>query len=413
LNSSWIFLSWLGGLYSEKNIIHFEKFCRKSLHIGLAWTLSLFVFTTLSLPGHFPLYFITILIFSFSLGLLFDRFLYVGLKYFFSFKLKWKNRILIIGYNDLAIRLSMYFEEESINNELVGYIEDINKVSEITHYPIFSPNSNLIEIAINHKVNEIYSTISPEQHKELYSLINLAEDNCIRFKLVPDLSTFLVNPVLLEVIKDIPILTVRKEPLDNTFNVINKRIVDIFISVFAIIFILSWLIPLIGILIIIDSKGPILYRQKRSGRNNNEFFCLKFRTMKQNNQADEIQATKNDHRITRFGRFLRKTSLDEFPQFLNVFMGDMSVVGPRPHMLKHTIEYSKIVDHFMLRHFLKPGITGWAQINGLRGEIKNNIQIKQRILSDIWYYENWNIWLDLKIIFFTIFKIFKGDKNAY
>ena len=132
-----------------------------------------------------------------------------------------------------------------------------------------------------------------------------------------------------------------------------------------------------------------------------------------NNNADKVQAIKNDSRITKVGKVLRKTSLDEFPQFINVFKGEMSLVGPRPHMLKHTDEYSKIVNQFMIRHFSKPGITGWAQINGFRGEITDPRQIKLRVENDIWYLEKWNIWLDIKIIFLTVYKVFKGDKNAY
>ena len=162
-----------------------------------------------------------------------------------------------------------------------------------------------------------------------------------------------------------------------------------------------------------ESKGPLFFSQKRTGKNNLTFDCLKFRSMKINKDADFKQASQNDNRITKVGKFIRKTSLDEFPQFLNVFIGQMSIVGPRPHMVKHTNDYSKIVDDYMVRHFLKPGITGWAQINGFRGEIKNPLQIKMRIHNDIWYLENWNVWLDLKIIFITIYSVFKGDKKAY
>jgi putative colanic acid biosynthesis UDP-glucose lipid carrier transferase len=163
----------------------------------------------------------------------------------------------------------------------------------------------------------------------------------------------------------------------------------------------------------IESKGPIFFKQKRTGKNNQTFSCLKFRSMRMNNEADSRQATKEDMRITKIGKFIRKTSLDEFPQFLNVLKGEMSLVGPRPHMVKHTNDYSQIVEQYMIRHFLKPGITGWAQINGFRGEITDTNQIKLRVRNDLWYLENWNIWLDIRILFLTIYTIFKGDKNAY
>lgn len=135
--------------------------------------------------------------------------------------------------------------------------------------------------------------------------------------------------------------------------------------------------------------------------------------MEFNNEADIKQATQNDSRVTKVGRFIRRTSLDEFPQFINVFKGDMSLVGPRPHMLKHTNDYSKIVDEYMIRQFLKPGITGWAQINGYRGEITNPEQIKMRVNKDLWYLENWSLWLDIQILFLTIYHVFKGNRNAF
>jgi putative colanic acid biosynthesis UDP-glucose lipid carrier transferase len=132
-----------------------------------------------------------------------------------------------------------------------------------------------------------------------------------------------------------------------------------------------------------------------------------------NQESDSRQATRNDTRITRIGKFIRKTSLDEFPQFFNVLKGEMSLVGPRPHMVKHTTDYAKIVDQFMIRQFLKPGITGWAQINGYRGEIKDDAAIRMRVNNDLWYLENWNIWLDIRILFLTVYKIVTGDDKAY
>ncbi|HRI24408.1 MAG TPA: sugar transferase, partial [Ferruginibacter sp.] len=149
-------------------------------------------------------------------------------------------------------------------------------------------------------------------------------------------------------------------------------------------------------------------------KNKQTFWCLKFRSVKAGKkEADLKQATRNDARVTRIGRIIRKTSLDEFPQFLNVFKGEMSLVGPRPHMLKHTTDYSKVVDDYMIRQFLKPGITGWAQINGYRGEITNPEQIKMRVNKDLWYLENWSLWLDIQILFLTIYHVLKGNKNAF
>ena len=166
-------------------------------------------------------------------------------------------------------------------------------------------------------------------------------------------------------------------------------------------------------LIYIESGKPVFFRQLRTGKNKRPFYCWKLRTMKPNKEANLKQATQNDGRITKIGKFLRKTSLDEFPQFINVLRGEMSLVGPRPHMLKHTSDYSKIVEEYMVRQFIKPGITGWAQINGYRGEITNPEQIKMRVNKDLWYLENWTLWLDVRILFLTIYYVFRGDEKAY
>ena len=194
-------------------------------------------------------------------------------------------------------------------------------------------------------------------------------------------------------------------------NFILKRLFDIVFSLVVIIFILSWLLPVLIIIIKLESSGPGIFKQIRSGKNNYPFWCYKFRSMRVNNIS--VQATLGDHWTTAIGAFIRKTSLDELPQFINVLFGDMSIVGPRPHMLKHTEEFSLITDQYMDRHFLKPGITGWAQINGYRGEIKEHDQLLKRIEHDIWYIENWSITGDINIIIKTITNVFQGEENAY
>jgi putative colanic acid biosynthesis UDP-glucose lipid carrier transferase len=344
---------------------------------------------------------------------MFNRFLYIGLKKYFRSREYFVNKVLILGYNETALKLANYFEQEAINSNLIGFIEDEKNVNELTHYPILADVAHTIEVARAYEVQEIYSTITPEQNIFIYNLIEQAEKECIRFKVVPTLSQFFSKPVVVDYIRDLPVLSMRSEPLEDVGNRIKKRIMDIAVSLIVVILILSWLIPLIGLLIFIESGRPIFFSQKRTGKNNQPFNCLKFRSMKINKDADSKQATRNDMRITRLGSFLRKSSLDEFPQFINVLKGEMSLIGPRPHMIKHTDDYSKIVDQYMIRHFLKPGITGWAQINGFRGEITEPRQIKLRVQNDLWYLENWNIWLDIRIMFMTIYTIFKGDKKAY
>ncbi|MEJ7913320.1 MAG: exopolysaccharide biosynthesis polyprenyl glycosylphosphotransferase, partial [Chitinophagaceae bacterium] len=231
--------------------------------------------------------------------------------------------------------------------------------------------------------------------------------------IVPDLGFFVKKQMHVDYLNEIPVLSVRKEPLQDLDNRIRKRIFDIVVSSVVLVFILSWLIPILSLLIKLNSKGPVFFAQPRTGKNNKEFLCIKFRSMKVNTQADLQQASRNDQRITGLGRFLRRTSLDEFPQFLNVLKGDMSIIGPRPHMLKHTDEYSRLVGKYMVRQFLKPGISGWAQVNGYRGETQTLEQMEGRVDHDIWYLENWSLMFDLRIMFLTVFNTAKGDKNAF
>jgi len=211
----------------------------------------------------------------------------------------------------------------------------------------------------------------------------------------------------------IPIILGRTIPLDEFFHKIIKRLFDITFSILIIVGVLSWLIPVMAIIIKLDSRGPVFFVQKRNGLNNKEFKCFKFRSMEVNELADIEQVSKNDNRITKVGKFIRKTSIDELPQFLNVLLGDMSVVGPRPHMVSHTNMYAERIDKFMVRHFIKPGITGLAQTKGFRGEVESDNDIINRVRYDIFYMKKWSILLDLKIIFSTVYNTLKGDQKAY
>lgn len=198
----------------------------------------------------------------------------------------------------------------------------------------------------------------------------------------------------------------------------SKRTFDLITSLIICIFILPIMTLIFGIIIKLDSKGPIFYKQIRLGRNEKQFILYKFRTMyNNNNEIDEngkfIQTTKNDLRVTKFGKILRRTSLDEIPQFINVLKGEMSIVGPRPHAVLHNDEFKNNVGNYDKRFIIKPGITGWAQVNGYRGETNDTCLMKKRVEFDLWYIENWSFWLDMQIIFLTIWKIIKGDPNAY
>jgi len=232
-------------------------------------------------------------------------------------------------------------------------------------------------------------------------------------KLLPDLKSIFDSRLRIEYYGGKPYYIIRKNPSRKILNSVLKRAFDLFFSFLIISLVLSWLTPLIGLLIKLDSKGPVFYKQKRSGRNNRIFHCYKFRTMSYEKNAEFKAATKNDSRVTKLGRFLRKSSLDEFAQFFNVFLGDMSIVGPRPHPLKLNDDYRNKVERYMLRHAVKPGVTGLAQAKGYRGEVFDSLSMKQRVKVDIFYIENWSFWLDIKIIALTIYNLCRGDKNAY
>ncbi len=211
----------------------------------------------------------------------------------------------------------------------------------------------------------------------------------------------------------VSMLTTRNNPLKNAFNRAIKRIFDVLFSSCVLLFLFPLVFIPVAIIIKITSPGPIFFKQLRTGYRGRDFMCWKFRTMHVNADSDKLQATKDDPRKTKFGDFLRRSSIDELPQFINVLKGDMSIVGPRPHMLKHTADYSKLIDKYMVRHMIKPGITGWAQVNGYRGQTEALWQMERRVEYDVWYIENWTFILDLKIIVRTVLNAVQGEKNAF
>ncbi|MCC1483492.1 undecaprenyl-phosphate glucose phosphotransferase [Winogradskyella sp. E313] len=265
----------------------------------------------------------------------------------------------------------------------------------------------------NEDIDEIYCSVSELSNKKIAQLIDFVDNNLKVLKFIPDNRDIYTKRLKYEYYDYIPILWLRNIPLEDPINKFFKRTLDIVFSLFVIVGILSWLAPIMALLITIESRGPVFFRQQRNGFNNKKFYCYKFRSMAKNNEADKIQAQKNDARVTKVGGFIRKTSIDELPQFFNVLFGDMSVVGPRPHMLSHTTEYASKVDKFMVRLFVKPGITGLAQVRGFRGEIETDKDIIGRVKYDIFYIENWSLLLDIKIIIQTVINAVKGEEKAY
>ena len=263
------------------------------------------------------------------------------------------------------------------------------------------------------KTEQLYCGLASSHSKEILPIISYCENNLIHFYSVPNVRNYLKRRMHLELIGSVPVLDIRQEPLAQPENRLAKRLFDIVFSLLFLCTIFPIIFIIIGLAIKITSPGPIFFKQKCSGEENKEFWCYKFRSMRVNKDSDKVQATLNDPRKTRLGNFMRKTSIDELPQFINVLLGDMSVVGPRPHMLKHTEEYSKLIDKYMVRHLVKPGITGWAQVTGFRGETRELWQMEGRVERDIWYLEHWTFMLDLYIIYKTVKNAVRGEKEAY
>lgn len=271
--------------------------------------------------------------------------------------------------------------------------------------------SDLADFMHKNDVRQIFFTLSGH-NKALSDVIKIADDNVAEFYYVPQIPRTLSRGLELHSIGAIPVLSIRHNPLKSTVNRILKRTFDIVVSSIFLIFYPLVFIP-VAIGIKLSSPGPIYFRQERTGYRGRTFECLKFRTMRINAASDTAQATENDPRKTKFGDFLRRTSIDELPQFINVWLGDMSIVGPRPHMLKHTEEYARLIEEYMVRHTVKPGITGWAQVNGYRGITDELWKMEKRVECDVWYIENWTLLLDIKIVARTIINALKPDKNAF
>lgn len=339
----------------------------------------------------------------------------------FIFALNWYRKsgsnfrnVLIIGAGPVGLQVMRYVvSKDNSGYRFIGFLDDA--INHVKHKELVMGNVDALKDVCDGKIkiDEIFCTLPFTSSKKIRTIIEYCDNNLIRIHLVPDFRGFLNKKVDLEFYDQVPVLNIRKEPLENLFSRMFKRLFDVVFSLFVLVCICSWLFPLLAIIIKLSSTGPVFFIQKRSGRNNEEFDCYKFRSMTVNKDSDKVQAVKNDTRITLIGKFLRKSNLDELPQFINVLVGNMSVVGPRPHMLKHTKDYSAIIDKFMVRHLIKPGITGWAQVNGFRGLTSHPRYMMKRVRYDLWYIENWTFLLDIQIIFMTVYSMFKGDKNAF
>ncbi|MFV5694188.1 undecaprenyl-phosphate glucose phosphotransferase [Flavobacterium sp. LB3P122] len=315
---------------------------------------------------------------------------------------------VIIGYTPEAIQLKNLFETRNdYGYRFLGYFSDKKSNQNIKGKLV-----DLKPFIIENCVDEIYCSLNEISNEYLKDLIDFADENNKTIKFIPDTKEIFSKNLKIDYYEFFPVLSLKRTLLHEPAIKVFKRVFDIIFSIIVIVFLLSWLVPLLAILIKLESKGPVFFKQGRPGIDENEFFCYKLRSMKINKKT-ETEASKNDPRVTRIGKFMRKTSMDEMPQFLNVLLGDMSVVGPRPHLWAQNKVYGNKVKKYMIRHYVKPGITGLAQVKGFRGEIETECDMINRIKFDVFYIENWSLILDLKIIFQTVVNIFKGEEKAY
>jgi len=412
VNLCYFIVSFFTRLNVADNIIFIDKIIQNSVWFIIFYNIVLVA--GISLSGLF-----SIPITYWILGLLFTGITFVLWRILFRLILKkyrqsGKNykKVIIIGGNNTARDVFSELAGNEYGYRILGFFDDDESFKDV-YEGYLGKISDIEDFLKDNTVDEMYCALLHDRESLVNTLMALAEKNMVRFYLVPEYYKYLKRRMSLRLLNAIPLMTLRNEPLEDGFNRILKRLFDILISLFVLVFIFPFMYAICGIIIKISSKGPIFFKQRRTGFQGKEFFCYKFRSMRINDNANLKSATKDDPRVTKIGKFMRATSIDEFPQFINVLKGDMSIVGPRPHMLKHTEEYSALISKFMVRHLVKPGITGWAQVTGWRGETKTVNDMAERVKHDVWYIENWSLFLDIKIVLLTFINVFRGEENAY
>ena len=410
----WAVICFKRNLYELPRIIFIHKIISKNLYVLFVFTLlsgGLIFFTT---DYKFSRLFFGVFVLVFAISILLWRMVFI----YFLKKHRRKgfddSKIVLVGVNQNIVNLvDRVYLNSNYGFQITGLFTDAVLTKELEQYKK-GTLSETISFLEKNEIDEVIISLPYTQSKLINQLIRYADNHMIRVRVIPEFSEYLSQTFTIDYIENIPVMKLREEPLQSFTNRVLKRTFDVIFSLGVVILVFSWLFPIIALLIKLTSKGPVFFVQERTGRDGKSFKCLKFRSMVVNGKSDSLQAIKNDARVTPVGAFLRRTSMDEMPQFFNVLCNQMSVVGPRPHMLKHTEEYRKLVDKFMVRHFAKPGLTGWAQIMGYRGQTKTVKDMENRAYADIWYIENWSFLLDLKIIIKTITMVFfQKEENAF
>lgn len=409
LLTGWLLSSFFTGYYQVYRFTSFVKIAITASKQYLLYSLVYFSYfsfseTTLQLPE--VIYFLLILFFGL---LLIKGTVYWGLK---TYRLKGgSNRnTIILGDNQATKTLEGFFSRKPIYGyKYLGFFTNKESTNRLGSF------NDVFSFLDKNNVDDIYCSISEFKQEEIDKLVKYANTNFKTLKFIPDSNQILSSGFDVDYYDYFPVLKMPELALNKKASRLLKRAFDIIFSLVIIIGVLSWLTPLLYILIKLESKGKLFYVRERNGLDYQSFKCYKFRTLRESVDEDKLHVDKKDARITRVGKFLRATSIDELPQFFNVLKGDMSVVGPRPHMLAYNKAYADQVDNvqLMARHLILPGITGLAQIRGFRGAVNENADIIGRVKLDLFYIKNWSILLDIKIILLTVFKLFKGDDNAF
>lgn len=412
LNFSWWIIASQGTFPISQRIIRFDKvflnFLRNILVHGIIIFTAIVIIKLYQLSRLMLIY---TFLFEFGLILIWRL---VFSQILIAYRKSGKNfrNVIILGTGDNALEMhELINKNKSYGYKFLGFFDN-HPNPKISDSQYIHPLDDMKKFAIMNNVNEVFCALPESYTKRIFEMMEFCENNLIRFKIIPNFKKYIKKKVVIDFVQNVPVVLARPEPLESRFARLLKRGFDVLFSLLIILFVFSWLFPIVALLILLESRGPVFFMQWRTGKDNKDFKIYKFRSMKVNKDADSKQAKKGDMRITKLGKIIRKLNIDELPQFFNVLFGQMSVVGPRPHMLKHTEEYSKIINKYMVRHFVKPGITGWAQVNGYRGETETPDLMEKRVEYDVWYLENWSFILDLYIVFLTIYNMFKGEANA-
>ena len=417
LNFVWLFFSNVISFYEDTDTRYFAyQFVNILKNVfAQAFTAIIFIFLIKEdlFTRNFIIYYSVILTFVVGVRIIVFKFIIISLRK----SGKGIRNLLIIGVGDVAANFyNVVLKNPDFGYNLSGYLDD--KSTPSAGENILGGINDLEKVIIENKIEEVVIAIPDNVAPLMDGIIKICNKNAVRTHIIPDYFRFLSKKFKISMIGNFPVISVRNEPLEEIHWKFLKRLFDIIFSSMFLVLIFSWLYPVIALFLKKDSKGPVIFKQDRIGVKNKKFICYKFRTLVTEKKDNDrfVPVMNDDPRITRFGSLLRKSNLDELPQFINVLKGEMSVVGPRPHAIPYDDKYRKIVEDIRLRHNVKPGITGWAQVHGLRGdtfsEEENNRRTIKRIEHDIWYIENWSFWLDIQIIILTIWQMIKGDTKG-